>query len=85
MDCAQNAEGEKKTGWSPEEYGFKKKFDGADFWEKGFFELHPGKHDRWLCRRRVKNRNGNTEYLVRFFLPIDKKEVAEYLLTRGLE
>lgn len=85
MVCDQHGEGREKTAWHPEEYGFKKKVLGAEGWEKGFFELIPGKNDRWLCRRRVKNKNGNTEYLIRFFLPIDKKEVADYLLTRGLE
>ncbi len=57
-----------------------------DIYYKDNFEVRLLGSGHLLCRKKVKNKNGNAEYLVRYYIKFpDSKDVLEYLLTKGLE
>jgi hypothetical protein len=73
--------------WMPEDFDFQPASSARFFFEKRNFELVPKQHNYWLCRKKIRNAKGNTEYLVKFFvkiLPTDI-EFARIMLTKALE
>lgn len=83
---------ENLISWQPEDYDFHPKrindnLIRADIYYKDNYELRKRDYNYWLCRKRITNERGNTEYLTRFYLKIlpEEIEAANWLLTKGLK
>lgn len=73
--------------WIPEDYGFKRASDTkVGLWYYKNFELRALLNDYWLLRRKVKNKNGNSEMLMKWYIKIslDNKEFADVMFSQGL-
>jgi hypothetical protein len=77
--------------WTPEEFGFSAKrinerLTREDIYYRDNFELRRLAHNYWLCRRKVKNERGNSEYMIRFYCKIEPTDTifANELFTKGL-
>lgn len=83
--------------WSPEDYGFRPPNNKGPHgetphgkigvWYYKNLELRSFQHDYWLCRKKITNKNGNTEMLQKFrhqILPGDK-DWADMVFTKGLK
>ena len=77
--------------WSPTEYGFQIKeidtvIDIQQVYYKGNYELRKLDTGHWLCRRlSLDITSKQPKWLVRFYMRIESKFIAEYLLTTGLK
>jgi hypothetical protein len=79
--------GEPSIRWLPEDYGFVKPehiHDGV--WYYKSYELRARPNDYWLLRRKVKNKRGNSEMLVKWLIkiPLEDKDFADVIFTKGL-
>ena len=74
--------------WIPEDYGFVRPNDSTNksLWYYKNYELRALQNDYWLLRRKVKNDNGNTEMLQKWYikLTLQDKEFADIMFTKGL-
>jgi hypothetical protein len=72
--------------WIPDDYGFERHKSNSSLWYYKNFELRSLANDYWLLRRKVKNERGNSEMLVKwyFLIPLDDKELADMMFTKGL-
>lgn len=74
--------------WSPEDYGFEKSANTEkSIWYLRNLELRALPKDYWLLRKKVKNNRGNSEMLFKWthYIPLDDKEFADIIFTRGLK
>jgi len=75
--------------WTPEDYGFVMPEHMAnDVWYFRNYELRSMKGERWLMRRKIKNKNNNSEMVVKWGLikiALDDVEFASIMFTKGLE
>lgn len=74
--------------WIPEDYGFVSPdtIEGGIWYYKSY-ELRARPNDYWLLRRKVKNKRGNSEMLVKWLIkiPLEDKEFADVIFTKGLK
>lgn len=77
--------------WKPEDYGFVKRsidtvFENINIYNKNGYELRLLDNGYWLCRRlSIDKVTKQPIWLVRFYIKIENKIIAEYLLTKGIE
>ena len=80
---------EPSISWTPEDFNFVMPEHMAnDVWYFRNYELRSMKGERWLMRRKIKNKNNNSEMVVKWGLikiPYDDVEFATTMFTRGLE
>lgn len=72
--------------WVPEDYKFKSPMGKTSLWYYKNLELRPFSHDYWLCRKKSKNKQGNTEMKVKWYvkIPLSDREFADAMFTKGL-
>lgn len=73
--------------WVPEDYDFKSPEQKSSVWYFKNLELRCLPNDYWLCRKKITNKNGNTEMLLKWRHQIlsSDKEFADVLFTKGLK
>ena len=75
--------------WRPEDYGFTipKHLEGKGVWYYKNYELRSLANEYWLCRRKITNKNNNTEMVVKWYLkiPIFDKQWADEIFSKGLK
>jgi hypothetical protein len=80
LDIGLEKDVKNKPFWIPEDFGFEPhKIQGRvtreDVFYKDAYQLKRLRNDFWLLRKRIRNERGNTEYLIRFYLPITPHEI----------
>jgi hypothetical protein len=72
--------------WVPEDYKFESPQGMIGVWYFKNLELRSLKHDFWLLRKKITNKNQNTEMLQKWrhqILP-SEKDFADILFSKGL-
>jgi len=81
------SKGEGLKEWIPEEFGFIPKDETRSVFYKGRFELRRFKYNNWLLRKKIRNKNNNSEMLIKWGMIViepQEKEFANMMFTLGL-
>jgi hypothetical protein len=72
--------------WIPEDYGFENPKGMPGVWYLKNLELRSLSNNFWLLRKKVKNKNNNTEMLLKWRMQIlpSEKGFADILFSKGL-
>jgi hypothetical protein len=87
-DMVIHFSGDPSIKWTPEDYNFTSpEHIDKPVWYYKSYELRAMPRDYWLCRRKIKNKNNNTEMVVKWLLkiPLEDKDWADQIFSKGLK
>ena len=83
--------GDKESGgikdWMPEDFNFTPRDGDRAVFYKGRYELRRMQYNKWLMRKKVKNKNGNSEMVVKWGMIVinpSENKFATMLFSLGL-